>query len=165
VRIRAGRPADVAVVLALMDEAVAWMVERRQTGQWGTEPMSERLSFVERVEEWQREGGLRIAETDEGETVGALIVGDAQPYVREAGEPELYVILLVTSRRAAGQGIGTALVERAVEEARAKGVSLLRVDSWAGAPRLVEWYEEQGFTPVERFHVGDWEGQLYEMRL
>jgi len=165
VRIRAGTAADVDVVLALMDEAVAWMVARGQTGQWGSEPISGKQSFVEHVEEWQRGGGLRIAETDDGEPVGALIVGERQPYVREADEPELYVILLVTSRRSAGQGIGGALVERAVEEARAQGVSLVRVDSWAGAPRLIEWYEEQGFEAVERFQVGDWEGQLYERRI
>ena len=42
---------------------------------------------------------------------------------------------------------------------------LLRVDCWAGAPRLVEWYEQQGFVPVERFSVGEWEGQLFELRI
>jgi GNAT superfamily N-acetyltransferase len=165
VRIREGSAADIGVVLGFMDEAVAWMVERGQTGQWGTEPISGRLSFVERIEAWQRAGGLRIAEADTGEPVGALVVGAAQPYVTEAAEPELYVILLVTSRRHAGEGIGAMLVERAVAEARAAGVGLLRVDCWAGAPQLVRWYEEQGFLPVERFHVGEWEGQLFERRL
>ena len=164
-RIRAGAAADVPTVLALMDEAVAWMVARGQTGQWGTEPISGRLSFVERVEAWQRAGGLRIAENGAGAPVGALVVGEAQPYVRQVAEPELYVILLVTSRRHAGQGVGSELVRRAIAEARDGGVGLLRVDCWAGAPRLVAWYEEQGFAPVERFHVGAWEGQLLELRL
>jgi GNAT superfamily N-acetyltransferase len=164
VKIRAGTAADLDAVLALMDDAVAWMVERGQTGQWGSEPISGRLSFVERLEEWERAGGLRIAETD-GEAVGALVVGEAQPYVHAVDEPELYVILLVSSRRHAGEGIGAALVRRAIEEARTAGVGLLRVDCWAGAPRLVEWYAQQGFEPVERFHVGDWEGQLFELRI
>lgn len=164
-RIRPGGAADLDAVLGFMDEAVAWMVERGQAGQWGSEPISGRLSFVERLEAWERTGGLRIAETDAGEAVGALVVGAAQPYVRTVDEPELYVILLVTSRRRQGEGIGAALVRRAVEEARAAGLGLLRVDCWAGAPGLVRWYEEQGFAPVERFHVGDWEGQLLELRL
>ena len=77
----------------------------------------------------------------------------------------LYVILLVTSRQHAGEGVGAALVQRAIGEARESGVGLLRVDCWAGAERLVQWYEEQGFVPVERFHVGEWEGQLFELRL
>jgi GNAT superfamily N-acetyltransferase len=164
-RIRAGTAADLPSVLGFMDEAVAWMVERGQTGQWGSEPISGRASFVERLEQWERDGGLHMAESDEGEPAGALIVGAAQPYVRQVDEPELYVILLVTSRRHAGEGIGAALVARAIDEARAAGVSLLRVDCWAGAPRLVQWYEEQGFVPVERFRVGDWEGQLFELRI
>ena len=164
-RIRAGAVADLDMVLALMDEAVAWMVERGQTGQWGSEPISGRLTFVERLEEWQRSGGLRIAEADDGEPLGALVVGGAQPYVRAADEPELYVILLVTSRRHAGEGVGAALVRHALGEAHSQGVRLLRVDCWAGAPRLVEWYEQQGFVPVERFSVGEWEGQLFELRI
>lgn len=164
-RIREGTAADLGAVLGLMDEAVAWMVGRGQTGQWGSEPLSAKSSFVTRLEAWERDGGLRIAESDDGEPVGALIVGEKHPFIRPAGEPELYVILLVTSRRRAGEGIGSSLVERAVDEARDAGVGLLRVDCWAGAPRLVQWYEEQGFAPVERFHVGEWEGQLFERRI
>jgi GNAT superfamily N-acetyltransferase len=165
VKIRSGDAADVPVVLALMDEAVEWLVARGQTEQWGTDPISERGSFVAQLESWVRGGGLRIAESDEGEPVGALIVGGHQPYVPPAAEPELYVILLVTSRRRAGTGIGSALVQRAVTEARDAGVRLLRVDCWAGAPSLVRWYEAQGFVPTERFAVGDWQGQLFELRI
>jgi GNAT superfamily N-acetyltransferase len=165
VKIRKGSPSDVDTVLGFMDEAVTWMVERGQAGQWGSEPISGRASFVERLEDWERSGGLRIAESESGAAVGALVVGAAQPYVRAVDERELYVILLVTSRRHMGEGIGTALVQRAIDEAQASGVSLVRVDCWAGAERLVQWYEEQGFVPVERFHVGEWEGQLFELRL
>jgi GNAT superfamily N-acetyltransferase len=165
VRIRPGTDADVSVVLGLMDEAVEWLVSRGQTGQWGTEPLSGRGSFVSQLEGWVGTGGLRIAESDDGTAIGALIVGPRQPYVRPVDEPELYVILLVTSRRHAGERIGTKLVEQAIAEARGAGVRLLRVDCWAGAPSLVQWYESQGFVPVARFAVGDWQGQLFELRI
>jgi hypothetical protein len=82
VKIWPGGAADVQVVLALMDEAVEWLVARRQTEQWGTEPISGRGSFVAQLESWVRDGGLRIAQSEEGEPVGALIVGPHHPTFR-----------------------------------------------------------------------------------
>jgi hypothetical protein len=61
--------------------------------------------------------------------------------------------------------VGGALVRRAYDEAREREIGLVRVDCWAGAPRLVRWYEEQGFTKTETFTVGDWPGQVFERRL
>ena len=71
-RIRAGGPDDAQVVLDLFDEAVAWLVARGQTGQWGTEPFSAFERRVEKVREWAGGDGLRIAERS-GEPVGALV--------------------------------------------------------------------------------------------
>jgi hypothetical protein len=89
VRIRRGGPEDAAAVIALFDEAVAWMVARGQTGQWVREPLS-------RNERDGRAGarvgggdGLWMAE-DDGATVGALVVGGRPAHVEAAGEPELY---------------------------------------------------------------------------
>ena len=140
------------------------MVSRGQTGQWGSEPFSAKESRRQQAAEWAASDGLRVAELD-GESVGILVVGAAQAYVEPADEPELYIRVLVTSRAHAGQDIGGALVRRAYEEARQAGVALVRVDCWAGASRLVAWYEEQGFTRTETFAVGDWQGQLFERRL
>jgi GNAT superfamily N-acetyltransferase len=166
--IREGGPDDVPAVLALFDEAVEWMVARGQTGQWGDEPFSSKPSNVERAEAWAAGGGLRMAELD-GEPVGLLVLGDAFPWITPAGEPEVYIGALVTSRAHAGEDIGGALVRRAYEEAAASGIRLVRLDCWAGAPRLVQWYEEQGFTRTEIFTVGftgsDWTGQVFEHRL
>ena len=50
--------------LALFDEAVAWLVARGQTGQWGSTPFSAIDSRVAAAAEWAASGGLRIA--DEG---------------------------------------------------------------------------------------------------
>jgi GNAT superfamily N-acetyltransferase len=161
--IRAGGSEDAPILLDLFDEAVEWLVARGQPGQWGSEPFSATPERVAAVERLAGEGRLFVAEQD-GAPVGALIVGERMPYAPEAGEPELYVRLLITSRRRAGQGIGARLVERAREEARAAGVTLLRVDCYA-APGLVAWYESQGFTPVAPLYVGAWEGRLLEQRV
>ena len=167
--IRAGDERDVPAILRLFDEAVAWLVERGQTGQWGDRPFSERPQNVEHAQQWATGGGLRVAELD-GEPVGFVVLGDAYAWVSPAGEAELYLQALVTSRAHAGADIGGALVRRAFEEARERGIGLVRVDCWAGAPRLVRWYEEQGFTRTETFtvNVGDgreWTGQVFERRI
>jgi len=62
--VRAGTEADQAVVVALFDDAVAWLVARGQTGQWGSEPFSQRADSRERVHAFATGGGLRIAERD-----------------------------------------------------------------------------------------------------
>ena len=163
-RIRRGGPADADAVIGLFDEAVAWMVARGQTGQWGTEPMSRNPKMVARVRDWAADDGLWMAE-DGGAPVGALVVGERPEHVHAAGEPELYVELLLSSRARAGEGIGARLLEHAVALARDAGVPLLRVDCWAGAPKLVGFYEAQGFVRDGTFDVGGWPGQVFSMRL
>jgi GNAT superfamily N-acetyltransferase len=163
--IRLGQPADAAVVVALFDEAVAWMVARDQTEQWGTEPFSASPRKVKFAKMLAGGGGLRIAEL-RGVPVGVLAVGDRPDHVSPATGPELYINLLLSSRRYAGRDIGGALVRRAVAEAREAGLPRVRVDCWAGAPTLVAWYERQGFTRTDRFNVNDgWIGQVLAIEL
>jgi GNAT superfamily N-acetyltransferase len=63
------------------------------------------------------------------------------------------------------RGIGARLLEHAVALARDAGVGLLRVDCWAGAPRLVGFYEAHGFVRDGTFDVRGWQGQVFWMRL
>ena len=163
-RIRVGGPSDAQAVLDLFDEAVTWLVARGQTGQWGTEPFSAFERRIERVREWAGGDGLRIAEIA-GVPVGALVVGTHPQWVEPPEVAELYVEALVTSRRHAGQDIGGALIRRAVEETRAAGLPLLRVDCWAGAPPLVAWYERQGFTRSGTFVVDGWHGRVFSLEV
>ncbi|MGZ4277503.1 MAG: N-acetyltransferase family protein [Solirubrobacteraceae bacterium] len=162
--LRRGGPADAPAVLALFDEAVRWLVARGQTGQWGTEPWSQRPSAVACVAEWAAGDGLWIAADETGRPVGALVVGDRPAHIAPASEPELYVDALVSSRARAGERIGARLIAHAAELARAAGLGLLRVDCWAGAPPLVAFYEAQGFARSGTFDVGGWQGQVFAMR-
>jgi GNAT superfamily N-acetyltransferase len=159
---RPGSREDAPALLALFDEAVSWLVARGQPGQWGAEPWSESERHREFVADLAS-SGLTVAE-DGGDVVGALVVGEPMRYVEPADEPELYIRLLITSRRRAGEGLGSRLVELAREDARARGVELLRVDCYA-APPLVAWYESQGFEVVAPLHVGEWEGRLLAQRV
>ena len=162
--IRRGDESDGPAVIALFDEAVAWLVDRGQTGQWGATPFSERPGIRERVDEFRVGGGLHIAER-RGSPVGVLVVGAAPAYAPPAPVPELYIILLLSSRRLAGRGIGGALVNRAVELGYERSAEVLRVDCWAHAPGLVRWYEKQGFSRSNRFELNGWQGQIFTMEL
>jgi GNAT superfamily N-acetyltransferase len=162
--LRRGSPEDFRTLVALFDEAVAWMVARGQPGQWGDRPFSDRPETLERVREFAASPGLWIAERD-GAPAGALVVGVHPPHVEPVAASELYIELLMSSRAHAGNEIGARLVRLAREIAVERGVDLLRVDCWAGAPTLVAWYERQGFRRSATFDVGGWIGQVFEMPL
>jgi GNAT superfamily N-acetyltransferase len=166
VAVRKGGPRDVEAVLALFDGAVRWLADRGLTGQWGSAPFSTSSERIGQARGWGRSGGLRIAHAD-GTPVGAMVVGAAPAYVFPAREPELYVRALVSSREhPAGRGAGRLLLAQARAEAVDRGLGLLRVDCWAGGEgALIRYYESAGFTPTERFMVGDWQGQVLEQRL
>jgi GNAT superfamily N-acetyltransferase len=162
--IREGDAGDAEAVLALFDEAVAWLAARGQTGQWGSEPFSAIDRRVAQAAEWAAGGGLRIGSLA-GALAGALVLGARPPWVPPADSSERYVEALVSSRRLAGRDVGGTLVRRAVAETRAAGASLLRVDCWAGAPPLVAWFERQGFRRSGTFELDGWHGQVLSLRV
>ncbi|MFA1544481.1 GNAT family N-acetyltransferase [Actinomadura monticuli] len=164
--IRGGGPADAPLLLAMLDGAVAWLAANGRTGQWGAEPWSGDPRRVERITGIARDDEIWVAEVD-GRPAGAMAVAPRPPsYVDPAGEPELYITLLVTDRAFAGLGVGGALIAKARDEARAKGAALLRVDCYGGGDgRLVEYYRRNGFEPVAEFRVGDWPGRLLSQRV
>lgn len=159
--VRPGGPADVAIVLGLLDEAVRWLTSRGRTGQWGTEPFSTNPKRVEQLASWADD--LHIAELD-GEPVGAMALGDSPEYVPPSDVPEVYVTALVGSRR--GRGAGRWLLARARAIAEERGVDRVRVDCYAGDDRaLIGFYVSAGFTPTTPFTVGTWPGQVLEIDL
>ncbi|MFI5934354.1 GNAT family N-acetyltransferase [Actinoplanes sp. NPDC051494] len=167
--IRRGTADDVAAVLHLLDGATAWLVSQGRTGQWGTARQSDSPRRIRQVEGYVAMDGLWIATTGEepgDEVVGALAVGPALPTMPAAGEPEVFVRLLVTDRSRKGRGIGRELLEHARRIARESGVSLVRVDCFAGGDgKLVGYYESQGFTRTHSLDVDGWPAQVLEQRL
>lgn len=163
--LRQGSIADFDAVMALMDEAVAWLVGQDRTGQWGSEPMSGTQARRDRFTSEINENDLWLAELD-GDAVGAMLLGEEpMPYVEAADEPEVYLHLLVTSARNRGTGIGQLLIDKARAIAAERGIDLIRVDCYAGDDqKLVAAYVKLGFTPVFEFKVGEWPGMVSEIR-
>ncbi len=162
--VRRGGPQDIDVLVGLFDDAVAWLVARGQPEQWGSEPFSQRPDGRRRVNALATGGGLWVAEAG-GEPVGALVVGDAPEYAPPVDYRELYIELLLTARRHAGKALGGRLIEVALREARTAGCAIIRVDCWAGAPRLVRWYEQQGFIPAALYERRGFTGQIFSLQL
>jgi GNAT superfamily N-acetyltransferase len=164
--IREGHQRDAAALFFMWDRAIAWLVARGQTMQWGSHPASEQPRCRELVQQWVTSPGLRIAEID-GQPVGASVIARTHPaHVPPIERDETYLLFLISDRVHAGTGIGTQLVRNAADEARADGSEVLRVDCWAGAPSLTAWYERQGFVRSATFTVdvrGGWHGQVFEM--
>ena len=168
ISIRRGGPEDVPAILGLLDGAVEWLVAQGRTGQWGTRSWSGNPKAVAMVRRYVDTGVPYIAEIG-GEPVGTLTLTDSPgSYVPAVDEPERYVHLLASDRRFKGHGVGSALLAHAAEVTRRAGVSLLRVDCYAGDDRkLVAYYEGNGFTATEAFVVGEdrWPGQVLARRV
>ncbi|WP_333776253.1 GNAT family N-acetyltransferase [Streptomyces sp. IBSBF 3136] len=166
--IRAGGPDDIPVILGMLDSAVTWLVAQGRTRQWGTESWSGDPRAVALVERYVTEGMPWIAEVD-GAPVATLTLTDGPgPYLAPADEPERYIHLLARDRRAAGRGTGAALLAHAAEETRRAGISLLRVDCYAGGDGgLVAYYERNGFVRTESYRHGEdgWPGQVLARRV
>lgn len=164
--IRRGGAADAPIMLAMLDGAVAWLAARGRTGQWGDRPWSDDPRRVERITEIARGDEIWVAEV-RGRPAGIMALSpEPMHYVAPADEPELYIKLLVTDRAFAGRGVGRALIGKAADEARARGVGLLRVDCYGGGDgRLVDYYRRNGFEAVAEFTVGDWPGRLLARRV
>lgn len=166
-RIRAGDEGDFDAIIAMGDEAIAWMVSRGNIYQWGDLPWSQSSWRQASIRNMIAEADVWIAELD-GEPVGVMITNDRPvQHVEPIDEPEVYVWFLLTSRRHAGKKIGSQLLDKAVSIAREKGVSLVRVDCYAGNNgELVRYYERNGFVKSSTFTaINDWPGQVLSQRI
>ncbi|WP_370679169.1 N-acetyltransferase family protein [Comamonas sp. GB3 AK4-5] len=159
--IRRATALDVPAVLQVFDEVMAWFVQIGNEGQWGSEPWSALPRRVQLVEDACALPEAWVVEDEHGRLLAALILGEAQPYVPAATEPEIYVRVLVASRDARARGIGRCLLAFADDRARAAGVQRLRVDCYGGGSgALVQFYESCGYARISTFSVDGWPGQL-----
>ncbi|RSN00170.1 GNAT family N-acetyltransferase [Streptomyces sp. WAC 01325] len=170
ITIREGGPGDIPVILGMLDSCVEWLVGQGRTGQWGRKPLSQNPRTVESVTRNVDEGSLFVAEVD-GVPAACLTLTDSPgpslSHLPPPGEPERYIHWLASDRRFKGHGAGGALLAHAAEATRRAGVSLLRVDCYAGDDgKLVRFYESNGFVRTETYAgTNDWPGQVLARRV
>ena len=148
-RIRRTKPNDLAAVLQLYDEAVAWLNARGIPDQWGTTPISERLHVVAEVCESLDFGAA--AELDG--LAGFIAVNTAVPtevasLLGEQVSQAAWVHSLVARMTPEARGAGAALLRWAEAYALGQGRTCLGLGCWAGNTRLVSYYEGVGFRRI-----------------
>jgi protein-tyrosine phosphatase len=133
---------DVAALVALYDEASAWLMARGSR-QW---PPGWWTPAVV-VKELRAGHEMYLARREDGEPVGKLTLQWDDAAVWGEQPPDAgYVHGLCVSRAIAGRGLGAALLDWAGQRVRASGRGLLRLDCMAANPVLRAWYERLGFT-------------------
>jgi GNAT superfamily N-acetyltransferase len=161
VAIRQAQPSDAAVVEAMLVEAAHW-VDALGEVMWETGELQ-----PERIAAEVGAGQFYLAIAD-GETAGAIRfqLEDTLfwPDLPE-GHRSAFVHRLVVRRRYKGQGISTALLQWAVDHARALGRSHLRLDCDQSRPKLMELYEGVGFQFHSFRQVGPYYVARYEWPL
>jgi GNAT superfamily N-acetyltransferase len=152
-------------MLRLLDAAIIWLNARGGGRQWGSVPFSTNRAMVEYLAAVANAGEVRIAHDAAQAVVGGYILGERPEYAPATTESERYIEAMVSDRALAGQRIGTLLVEDAIACSKATGAVSLRTDCWAEANRLIQWYEQHGFTRRERIAVAGWPAQMLHMPL
>lgn len=161
---------DVPAIYAIFDGAVAWLVAKGISGQWGAAPLSQMDADQSRFNRWIDAEIFYVAKLGD-QVVGTIILNPAPPHYAAAEwlampRQALYIEAFATARAYEGQGIGGRMLAWAADQARAQGINWLRLDCWAGNPDLRAYYARQGFTECGSCKSGEtWIGALFEKRL
>jgi GNAT superfamily N-acetyltransferase len=147
--IRQATPRDDEHVLGILQEAAQWL-EQSGMGMWRADELSPARITTD------VEAGLFFLAESDGAVVGVvkfqledLLFWPDVPQGQSA-----FVHRLAVSRRFAGGGISSALLDWAVERTRALGRQYLRLDCEASRPRLRAVYEKFGFRHHSDRQVG-----------
>src|SRR5258708_35820785 len=151
------RPNDVGVILALLDEAVVWLVRNGLEKQWGTTPFSELPRMRERLVAWIDQGILFTARSHD-QLVGTLVVSETAPeYVAHLWQSfptsAFYLEAFMPARSRAGQGIGQVALQWAAQSAIQANKTTLWLDCWAEDHPLCASYEHAGFMTQGGYFV------------
>lgn len=158
--VRQAQRDDVHVVEELLIEAARW-VDALGEVMW---------------EEGELAPGRIAAEVEKGQFFLAVVDGEIGGAIRFQLEDRLFwpdlaqsdsafVHRLVVGRRHKGLGVSTALLQWAVDRARAMGKRYLRLDCDASRPKLRALYERFGFRVHSFRQVGAYYVARYEFPL
>ena len=160
VHIRLAVPGDGRAIEAMLLEAARWVDSLGVTMWEEGELASRRIRSEIRLEQFF------IAECD-GDPAGAVRfqLEDRQFWPDIPQDDSAFVHRLVVRRQYQGRGISTALLEWAVDRARALGKTYLRLDCDEDRPKLRALYERFGFLLHSFRQVGPYYVARYQYPL
>lgn len=146
-----------------MSDAAAWLQSRGiHQWDWVLGPRGREVS-LRRINE--AETYLVLDQCKEPIATFTLQWEDAEVW-GERGRDGLagYVHGMAVARRAAGQGLGSGMLDLAGYWVANKGRPLLRLDCMARNSRLCEYYRREGFTDlgIVNSDSGEWAARLFE---
>lgn len=152
--IESALPADAPLLWALRQNREDWMA-RQSIDQW--EPNSRSLRWFDqsvRQDDWWVVRG-------DGDVTAAVRIAWSDSLWTEQGGEAAYLHDLMVSSAASGQGLGRLLIEHVDEQAKARGLNVVRLDCMESNAELVGYYERSGFVVVGRAtepypHRGEW---------
>jgi GNAT superfamily N-acetyltransferase len=156
--IRQGTPRDAEHVLGILREAARWL-EQSGMAMWRGDELS-----PERITADVEAGLFFLAECES--VVAGVVKFQLEDSLFWPDVPQgqsAFVHRLAVSRRFAGVGISSALLDWAVENARVLGRQYLRLDCEASRLRLRAVYENFGFRHHSDRQVGPYFVARYEL--
>jgi GNAT superfamily N-acetyltransferase len=170
-QIRPAVSGDAEDILNVSDEATVWLVEHGMSEQWGAEPPSSEPVFVARVSSWISDGEAVVAIGSNGDVHGYAVTGRFPPpymdpiVAKRAVEDAYYVYTVASRMRPESRGAGRSLLMWALEQARAFGVTYLRLDCWAENAQLRAFYQSLGFEECDTYVDEEWPGAVLQLRV
>jgi GNAT superfamily N-acetyltransferase len=154
------KPEDIDIVLGILDEAAAWIIEQELPSVWKPGGFSREI-FLDQISRGEVHIGLvdeRPAGTITLQWADLIFWGEQQP---DSG----YVHKLAVRPAYAGRKIGLEMLKWAESAARKAGKKFLRLNCLAEDRKIRDYYERAGFL-----YKGDVEGprakaSLYEKSL
>src|SRR5215470_13032984 len=150
--LRRATPGDFEAVRSLLREASLWL-GTRNTDQWAV-PWPDENGRNTNIKRAIRAGRTWIVLHDQSQPAATLTVSPNHHGIwpeADGRDPAVYVRRITVSRRFAGQGLGSQLLDWAGLRASGEyGARWVRVDVWTTNSRLHRYYEDQGFEECGR---------------
>lgn len=158
--IRQATPRDTETISSILSEAAQWL-EQNGTPMWKGDELT-----LARIAGDVANGLFYVAECD-GEIAGTIKfqLEDTLFWPDVSQAESAFVHRLAVHRRFAGGVVSSAMLNWAVERARALGRRYLRLDCEASRTRLRKVYEQFGFRHHSDRHVGPYFVSRYEFEI